>query len=315
MVSKELKLIKALSGATRQEVRTPIATEMFLPNTSNVQDFARKDRNSSIALTATRLVQTDVEKILGSVANLGSLVAGTTNQLTVTDDLDGTITLSTPQDTNTAALFRIGSLGVNVAAPVLGALSIGAHGLTLAVNDFAAGSSSTNFLFWDNSTGKLDLRSTETSLLLTGSGAGSKQWQIVSGGNQGFTIGDFVIYNASSGGRAIVIKAGASTNDAILIDTGGAISMAGYLNVGTTTLAAAQGDFAAGLTAAEAIFYDQSTNELDLGTGYIETGERTAPAAPAANRVRIYCVDNGAGKTQLMAIFPTGAAQQIAIEP
>lgn len=43
--------------------------------------------------------------------------------------------------------------------------------------------------------------------------------------------------------------------------------------------------------------------------------EMTAPAAPAANSVRIFAQDNGAGKTQLMALFATGAAQQIAIEP
>ena len=43
--------------------------------------------------------------------------------------------------------------------------------------------------------------------------------------------------------------------------------------------------------------------------------EQTAPAAPASNIVRIYAQDNGAGKTQLMALFATGAAQQIAIEP
>ena len=43
--------------------------------------------------------------------------------------------------------------------------------------------------------------------------------------------------------------------------------------------------------------------------------EQTAPASPAANIVRIYAEDNGSGKTRLMAIFATGAAQQIAIEP
>jgi hypothetical protein len=48
---------------------------------------------------------------------------------------------------------------------------------------------------------------------------------------------------------------------------------------------------------------------------YIEQTEMTAPAAPAANGVRIYAVDNGAGKTQLMAIFSSGAAQQLAIQP
>lgn len=50
--------------------------------------------------------------------------------------------------------------------------------------------------------------------------------------------------------------------------------------------------------------------------GYIEETELSAdPAAPAANKVRIFCKDNGSGKTQLMAIFNTGAAQQLAIQP
>jgi hypothetical protein len=43
--------------------------------------------------------------------------------------------------------------------------------------------------------------------------------------------------------------------------------------------------------------------------------EMTAPTAPATNGVRIYAEDNGAGKTRLMALFATGVAQQIAIEP
>jgi hypothetical protein len=43
--------------------------------------------------------------------------------------------------------------------------------------------------------------------------------------------------------------------------------------------------------------------------------EQTAPSAPAANGVYIYAEDNGAGKTRLMALFASGAAQQIAIEP
>jgi len=49
--------------------------------------------------------------------------------------------------------------------------------------------------------------------------------------------------------------------------------------------------------------------------GYFAGTEQTAPAAPAANGYRIFAQDNGAGKTQLMVIFASGAAQQIAIEP
>lgn len=43
--------------------------------------------------------------------------------------------------------------------------------------------------------------------------------------------------------------------------------------------------------------------------------ERTAPSAPSTNNVVLYAEDNGSGKTRLMALFPTGAAQQVAIEP
>ncbi len=52
-----------------------------------------------------------------------------------------------------------------------------------------------------------------------------------------------------------------------------------------------------------------------LNTEYHQMTEMTAPAAPATNSVRIYAEDNGAGKTRLMALFATGAAQQISIEP
>lgn len=39
------------------------------------------------------------------------------------------------------------------------------------------------------------------------------------------------------------------------------------------------------------------------------------PDAPAAQTAVVFCKDNGAGKTGLYARFPTGAIQQIALEP
>lgn len=39
------------------------------------------------------------------------------------------------------------------------------------------------------------------------------------------------------------------------------------------------------------------------------------PEAPPANQVVIYCKDNGAGKTEVFALFNTGAAQSIAVQP
>jgi len=50
--------------------------------------------------------------------------------------------------------------------------------------------------------------------------------------------------------------------------------------------------------------------------GYIKLAEiAPVPETPAANGVRIYAVNNGKGRTQLMALFATGVAQQIAIQP
>jgi hypothetical protein len=49
--------------------------------------------------------------------------------------------------------------------------------------------------------------------------------------------------------------------------------------------------------------------------GYLQGSEMSDPAAPAANSGRLYFRDNGAGKTQLVVRFPTGAVQIIATEP
>ena len=54
---------------------------------------------------------------------------------------------------------------------------------------------------------------------------------------------------------------------------------------------------------------------LDIAAGAMRFAEMTAPSAPAADSVVIYAEDNGDGKTRLMALFATGAAQQIAIQP
>jgi hypothetical protein len=73
--------------------------------------------------------------------------------------------------------------------------------------------------------------------------------------------------------------------------------------------------------------FDTAGNLLDLAAhlllvggpiqtaGYYQGTEMTAPAAGAVNTGRIYFEDNGSGKTRLMCLFNTGAAQQIAIQP
>lgn len=58
---------------------------------------------SLTVLAAGQLVYANATKALTSVADLSAWVAGTTNQISVANDGDGTITVSTPQDIHTGA--------------------------------------------------------------------------------------------------------------------------------------------------------------------------------------------------------------------
>lgn len=64
------------------------------------------------SLTASRLLSSDGDKQLVS-SDLASWVAETANQVLVADNGDGTITLSAPQDIDTAADVQFASLTVN----------------------------------------------------------------------------------------------------------------------------------------------------------------------------------------------------------
>lgn len=59
---------------------------------------------------------------------------------------------------------------------------------------------------------------------------------------------------------------------------------------------------------------NSTTVATHLAAGSLVINEMTAPSG-VANKVTLYAEDNGSGKTRLMAIFGSGAAQQIAIEP
>jgi hypothetical protein len=64
----------------------------------------------AISLTASRLVATNASGKLVSVSALSSWIAGTTNRITITDDGDGTITISAPQDLHTDADVEFDSI-------------------------------------------------------------------------------------------------------------------------------------------------------------------------------------------------------------
>lgn len=84
------------------------------------------------------------------------------------------------------------------------------------------------------------------------------------------------------------------------------------------------------LIEADGAFLPSDDDALDIGTlnykgnelrprslylsQFIELDEIADPAAPADGRVRIYARDAGGGKTELVALFPSGVAQQITVE-
>lgn len=63
------------------------------------------------------------------------------------------------------------------------------------------------------------------------------------------------------------------------------------------------------------INYSMDENEFFMGANYIRAAERLDPAAPATNHGLLYLRDNGSGKGQWVARFPTGAVQVFAQEP
>jgi hypothetical protein len=89
-------------------------------------------------LTASRLVASNADKELVST-DASSWVAGTTNQVNVTDDGDGTATLSTPQDIHTGATPTFAGMTLT------GNLLMGANGVgyNAAVLTFASGANGT----------------------------------------------------------------------------------------------------------------------------------------------------------------------------
>lgn len=58
-----------------------------------------------------------------------------------------------------------------------------------------------------------------------------------------------------------------------------------------------------------------SSGNFALGANVMTLGKRTDPTAPSANFGHFYMRDNGGGKMQFCARFPTGAIQVIATEP
>ena len=103
--------VGTLTGTTNQVTVTNGAGSITLSTPQDLDTSADVTFDSITLddLTASRLVSTNGSKKLVS-SDLNSFVAGTSNQISVADDGDGTITLSTPQNIHTSATPTFGTI-------------------------------------------------------------------------------------------------------------------------------------------------------------------------------------------------------------
>lgn len=62
-------------------------------------------------------------------------------------------------------------------------------------------------------------------------------------------------------------------------------------------------------------YFERRAAGIFAVTSLFEFTEVADPSVPASNKARLYVRDNGSGKTQLCALFPSGASQCFATEP
>lgn len=92
----------------------------------------------------------------------------------------------------------------------------------------------------------------------------------------------------------------------------------GYAAQATQPDAAALGFLSTASHARSVAFAHDGTtaeDQVQFGSHHAEFEEISDPASPAANAARVYARDNGAGQTQVVVLFATGAAQVIATQP
>jgi hypothetical protein len=167
------------------------------------------------------------------------------------------------------------------------------------------------------------------------SGAGVSSSSSLGYGVQGTSTSNIGVYGLS-GGSYGVLGVSSATNLAAIYGNSASDSTGVYGHSGTTPPAAtraktgvygyaAQDNLSRGVigeSPAGIGLYGISSSGYGVyaagkvyTTKWYEMAEITAPAAPIANRARLFLKDNGLGKTQLCVRFNTGAIHVIATQP
>lgn len=122
----------------------------------------------------------------------------------------------------------------------------------------------------------------------------------------------FQIYNTQANGQG----ENAAGRTGLFGDVATGLRMASNYQVGWSANAAGAGDaYSIDTQLVRAAAGVIGLLDASTGGASLELTEQSAPSAPGANKARIFLEDNGGGKSRLMVRFPSGASQQIAIEP
>lgn len=299
--------VPASGNAASGEVVKGSDTRLSDSRAPTSHNHAASDINSGTLDTA-RLPTPTTTAIGGVKRNTGS-----TGQFVTGIDTDGSLLRDTPAGGATGATGADGATGPTGATGAVGAA--GATGATGPV-----GGSSGQLVYND-----------------AGTAAGSPLWRedanTVAQRN-GTTAQLLLLHRTTDGGSNWArLRFSMGVDDSMSLQIFGQKSGTGaYTNVdigfSNTQLLRQDGTnatlFGQNFKPYEDNTYDIGSSSAGWRTGYFDTSvitpnvtfsEITPPSAPAANKVILFAQDNGAGKTQLMALFASGAAQQVAIEP
>lgn len=206
---------------------------------------------------------------------------------------------------STAAAATSGvAVGQAASASGTGATALGKSTVASATNTVAIGLDTTAVGSSSTSVG--------VSADATGIGAVALGASAQATGNQSVSIGQTA---TASQPEAVALGRNASSTQAEATALGDTAAV----NAAQGTAVGANSTVSSGNTGSVALGYGTATTaskQVQVGDRHFELAELSAdPAAPAADRARLFTKDNGSGKTGLYVRFPTGAVQQIAIEP
>jgi hypothetical protein len=148
------------------------------------------------------------------------------------------------------------------------------------------------------------VRATEPTIWADASG--DMVYNVATGDRHFWTVNAVTVASLDATDLELEVPLELNSNDLQYSGTGNKLAVTGSTHVITAN-------------STEIFRYNDATfrlaNQLDMQDNEIILDEMGTAPTGASNAVKIYAEDNGGGKTRLMAIFPTGAAQQIAIEP